>query len=101
MNKIFKEIISAPPVAGFPYKEKFCRHCEHEMSLMKVVHMEEMEHYKALYICENPLCKAYDFPARKAHAHVYYSSEVAFQNLELNRIMYQREEKGVDKIKTF
>lgn len=93
LDQFFQGNLLGKKIENFPYPEKFCRHCEREMSLERAIHMNELLDYKALYICKNPNCPAFDFPAHKAHAHVYYSTPDAFKNLELHRIMYQREEK--------
>lgn len=58
--------------------------------------MTEKEHFKALYICENPECPAYDEPAKKAYAYVYYSDVEAWQALELQRIWYSRDERKIN-----
>jgi len=45
-----------------------------------------------LFICMNDKCEAFDEPARKAYAKVYYSSEQAYDQLELHRIFYDRKQ---------
>lgn len=79
--------IAARVIEGFPYVDRHCPYCEQECSLTDAVHlMDTPEHYKALFICNNKKCGAYDEDARKAYARVYYSSQEAFDALELHRI---------------
>lgn len=81
----------AKKIDGFPYAERFCPFCERELTLEKAAHIaEEPMHYKALYLCHNPSCGAYDEDAGKAYARVYYSSQEAFEKLELTRLLYER-----------
>lgn len=71
----------------FPYPARFCRFCERELQLIDAIHLQdEMESYKALYICLHDDCGAYDEDAGQAYARVYYSSQRAFENLEQARI---------------
>ena len=88
-DDIFSHIIK-----DFPYVERFCPYCDLPCTLTDAVHLQATpEHYKALFICNNPQCGAYDEEARKAYARVYYSSEDAYHALELHRIYYERDSK--------
>ena len=49
---------------------------------MKAAHLEEQLQYKAVFFCLNKECGAYDEPARKCYALVYYSSPEAQRMLE-------------------
>ena len=82
-------------IDGFPYAIRHCSYCEREMTIAKVAHLtDEPEHYKALFYCLNPDCGAYDEPARKCYALVYYSSNLAQEKLYMQRIwMPKRENK--------
>lgn len=69
-------------IEGFPYKEQFCKFCEQQMNLVKVIHLSEEEmHYKAIYGCFNKKCLSYD-EAGKSYAKIYYSSWDAVAQLE-------------------
>jgi hypothetical protein len=62
-------------IKNFPYPERFCPFCDQPLKMVDAVHVQDQpETYKALYICLNDKCGAYDEPARKAYAMVYYSS---------------------------
>jgi len=75
-------------IDGFPYLIKSCRFCKQELLLIEAVHIQGQEEiYKTLYFCENDDCPAYDEPARKQYAKVYYSCEDAYERLETLRIM--------------
>jgi hypothetical protein len=72
---------------NFPYTKRHCPFCERELTLVEAIHIQETpEDYKALFICFNNQCGAYDEDARQAYARVYYSSERAFHMLEGYRI---------------
>lgn len=74
-------------IPAFPYAHRHCPYCEQECELVNAIHIqEEPENYKALFLCQNPHCGAYDEEARSQYARVYYSSEEAFRKLELHRI---------------
>lgn len=98
LKRFFRGDLIPHKIEGFPYPAKFCRYCERELELMEAIHMQEAEHFKALYICHNPECGAYDEPAKKAYAYVYYSDVEAWRNLELQRIWYSRDENKVGRI---
>jgi hypothetical protein len=81
-------------IPAFPYVQRFCPYCDQPCKLVDAIHIErEPEHYKALFLCENPFCGAYDEEARSQYARVYYSSEEAFRALELHRIWHDIKKK--------
>jgi hypothetical protein len=81
-------------IDGFPYAERYCPYCQRECTVVDAIHIqEEPEHYKALFICFNGNCGAYDEEARTAYARVYYSSDFAFRHLEEHRIYFNRGKK--------
>lgn len=74
-------------IEGFPYPERKCRFCSEYLRLDDAVHIYGAEEvYKALYFCEADKCPAYDEPAGKQYARVYYSCEEALKKLEPVRI---------------
>lgn len=76
-------------IKNFPYPERKCTYCNKACDLVDAIHVQKSpEMFKALYVCQNPRCDAYDEPAKKAYARVYYSSEDAYRQLELQRIYY-------------
>ena len=85
MNKIeeffFDEVLKQEMISGFPYPEMFCKVCDHHMSLARVAHMQDDPmHYKALFLCVNRKCDAYDV-GKKAYTKMYFSSELAYDKL--------------------
>jgi hypothetical protein len=77
----FDEVLKQEMIGGFPYPEMLCRVCGSEMRLARVAHMQENpEHYKALYLCVNDSCDAYDV-GKKAYTKMYFSSELAYEKL--------------------
>lgn len=77
-DTIFSRNLIETRYPNFPYAEKFCSYCNKQMTLVKSYHLvESPQDYKAIYICYNPSCEAYDEPAQRAYVKVYYSSEVA------------------------
>jgi hypothetical protein len=74
-------------IPAFPYAERFCPYCNQPCELVEAIHLQkEPEHYKALFLCQNPRCECYDEEAKSQYARVYYSSNEAFDKLELHRI---------------
>lgn len=74
-------------IPAFPYAQRHCPYCEQECELIDAIHIqEEPEHYKALFLCQNLFCGAYDEEAHCQYARVYYSSYEAFRKLESQRI---------------
>ena len=75
---------------NFPYPERFCPFCERELSLMEAIHIDgHLEDFKALYLCLNKDCGAYDEAAGQAYSRVYYSSNEAYASLENARIVVE------------
>ncbi len=76
-------------INGFPYVERVCEYCRRDMKMVSAIHLsEDPKEYKALFVCFNEQCKAYDEEAQMAYKRVYYSSERAYKMLELNRIWF-------------
>lgn len=97
LSQFFRGQLIGKIISGFPYPKKYCKYCNKECRLVDAIHMTESpEIYKALYICENDSCEAFDEPARKAYARVYYSSEEAYQKLEVHRIWHHQKQLPVD-----
>lgn len=78
-------------IEGFPYPERHCPYCEHELDLMQAVHMQDnLEQFKAVFMCFNQACGAYDEEGHQAYARIYYSSPFAEENLYEERIWIVR-----------
>ncbi len=93
LNQFFRGQLMGKVIPGFPYLDKHCTYCNKKLQLVDAIHVTESpEIYKALYICMNDRCEAFDEPARKAYAKVYYSSEEAYEKLEIHRIWYDRKQ---------
>jgi hypothetical protein len=91
LSSFFRGSLFGKIIVGFPYPEKQCTYCNKKCTLVDAIHVTESpEIFKALYICMNDKCDAFDEPARKAYAKVYYSSEEAYEKLELHRIWFDR-----------
>lgn len=70
-------------IKGFPYPTRFCPYCEEPTKVLRALHIQgEEEHYKAVMICDNPNCGAYDEEAKEAYVRVYYSTPYAHHMLE-------------------
>lgn len=96
LKTAFRGQLIGKRIKNFPYPEKRCRFCNKKCELVDAIHIAERpEEYKALFICMNNSCPCFDEEARAAYAKVYYSSDEAYQTLELNRIWYDR--KKLDK----
>lgn len=53
------------------------------MSLVKTLHLiDRPENYKAIFVCYNKSCQAFDEAAERAYVKVYYSSEIAARYLD-------------------
>jgi len=92
INDFFRGNLLGKKIEGFPYPEKYCAYCRNKLSLIDAVHiLSEPQSFKALFLCANPSCDAYDEPGRKAYAKIYYSSEHSYRVLEGHRISYDRE----------
>jgi len=89
ISTYFRGQLLGKPIPNFPYPEKMCRYCNKKCEMTDAIHVTESpEIYKALYICKNPRCDVFDEPARKAYAKVYYSSDEAYEGLEVHRIWH-------------
>lgn len=87
IRELFKNGLLAKKREFFPYPERHCPFCERELDLVEAIHLEhEPMHYKALFMCFNEECGAYEEEARQAYSRVYYSSQEAFDYLEGYRI---------------
>lgn len=87
IKEYFRNGLLSQKRKDFPYKELNCPFCERELTMVEAIHIEsELEHYKALYICFNPECGAYDEAARRAYAKIFYSSPEAYYSLDPYRI---------------
>lgn len=88
-EKYFPPELLSNVIPGFPYVTRHCRFCEQPCQLIKAVHLQgEPEHYKALFICQNPQCECYEEEPHMQYARVYYSSDQAFRALEMHRIYH-------------
>ena len=91
LNSFFRGDLIGSRIKEFPYPDRYCTYCNKKCDLVDAIHMAKSpENYKALFICKNDKCEAFDEPARSAYARVYYSSDEAFRALETNRIWYER-----------
>jgi len=85
--EIFNQGLLGRKIPHFPYTRRHCRYCEQELELVEAIHIEkEPEHYKGLYLCQNPKCGCFDEESKSQYVRVYYSSEQAFRKLEVHRI---------------
>lgn len=83
-ENLFSEYVPNRIIPGFPYVERYCPYCERLLKVYRAIHIQDMEeHYKAVLICDNPDCGAYDEETKEAYIRVYYSSEFAYKTLEL------------------
>lgn len=87
---VFRNGLLPKKRTNFPYAQRFCPFCEKELTLVEAIHIQEsLNDYKALFICFNKDCGAYDEEARQAYCRVYYSSNEAYQVLEQARIIVE------------
>ena len=97
LSEFFRGELIGRIIPNFPYPDKYCTYCNRKCQLVDAIHMvSDPASYKALYICKNDKCEAFDEPARKAYAKVYYSTQEAYDNLEIHRIWYNRKQLPVD-----
>lgn len=82
-------------IPGFPYPEKNCPYCQRKIDLVRAIHHDETLIYKAIFMCRNPNCEAYDETDKKAYVKVYYSCPEAIQIFETAFLPFKR--KDVDK----
>lgn len=94
-NKMMPGWVVGRIIKDFPYPERFCPYCERPLVLQKAAHIDlHEEFFKAVYYCLNESCEAYDEPARKCYALVYYSDKIAQRALEtIPIIMPERKRK--------
>jgi len=91
LSEYFRGKLIGKRIANFPYPEKFCTYCNKKCDLVDAIHVTaQPENYKALYICQNPRCDAFDDVAREAYAKVYYSSNESYAQLEMQRIYFDK-----------
>jgi hypothetical protein len=77
----FNEVLKQDIIDGFPYPEKECPICGSVLQLSRVAHvLDTPENFKALYVCLNDKCDAYDV-GKKAYVKVYFSSQEAYDKL--------------------
>jgi len=81
-DDIFMENQPHHVISGFPYVERYCKYCNNKLKIYRAMHIQDqLEHYKAVLICDNRDCEAYDEECREAYVRVYYSSQFAFDKL--------------------
>lgn len=82
-EKIMSTDLIEHRIPEFPYPEKSCIYCKKNMTLVKTLHFHEFPaNYKAIYVCYNKSCPAFDEPAERAYVKVYYSNEYAAKHLD-------------------
>lgn len=97
MNKdmedfFFDEVLKQETIPGFPYPEKECPICNNMLRLARVAHIvDRPEDYKALYLCVNDKCDAYDH-GKKAYTRMYFSSQYAYDKLAAHLMVLPRRE---------
>lgn len=91
----FQQGLLSKKIDFFPYPERFCPFCERTLECVDAIHISrEQEHYKALYMCMNDQCGAFDMEAKKAYARIYFSSEEAYRILQ-GKLIYTDKRKQV------
>jgi hypothetical protein len=82
-------------IDGFQYPKRYCPFCEHQCNVVNALHrLDHPEIFKAIFMCENPKCEAYDLEVKKCYVRVYYSSEEALQAFEAVFLRFERLEKS-------
>jgi hypothetical protein len=95
LEQVFSSGLMEHRIPGFPYPKKNCVYCNKDMTLVKTLHVVNMqEHYKAVYVCYNTSCEAFDEAAERAYVKVYYSSELAAQYLDRIMLHFYAPRKG-------
>jgi hypothetical protein len=94
-----KYLLDHDIIAGFPYKTFDCPACDRELQIVRVAHMQNKEHYKAIYVCEH-----WDCPIRKelrkdghmedSYVKLYFSSQKAYDNLSRLQMSFERNVNG-------
>ena len=81
-------------IDGFPYPMQYCPYCERDCILQAAFHViDEEHHFKAVYVCDNTNCGAFDEDAKSAYVKVYYSSQESYEKLEGTLLRVPRETK--------
>lgn len=97
MDWMNRETLAIPRrIEGFPYPERFCPYCDQPLMIENTCHLyDEPEHYKVLYQCRNDKCVfLLDNAYGRAYLRVYYSSEIAENNLWKMLLTYPRKGKN-------
>ena len=82
-------------IPGFPYPERYCPHCEQQLVIETSCHMfDNPEHFKVIYQCHNLNCIFLDNVTHRAYVRVYYSSDLAEENMYKMLLQYKRVEKN-------
>lgn len=83
-DQLFSNYMPNRIIPGFPYPVRYCPFCEAILKIYRAVHiMDQEENFKAVMICDNQECGSYDLEAKEAYCRVYYSSQFAYETLEL------------------
>jgi hypothetical protein len=84
-------------IPGYSYPERFCPYCERKVQVINAIHAEgDEEVYKAIMVCMNDECGAFDEPAKKAYLRVYYSCELAREMFEVVLLRFQDQRRKVE-----
>lgn len=76
----------------FPYPTRWCPFCERELAVWDAIHWnEEQLIYKALLVCENNTCPAYDSESEKQYVRVYYSCKEAMMLFDNFKFGFRQE----------
>lgn len=94
IDRDYMVTVMAKIIPGFPYPPRFCPFCQRQLEVINAIHKTgEEEIFKAIMICENPECGAFDEEAKKAYARVYYSCTEAQHIFEAVLLRARRIEK--------
>lgn len=81
-DELFMENEPHHVIDGFPYVKRECIYCASPMKIWRAMHIQDrLEDYKAVLVCDNPKCGAYDEECKEAYIRVYYSSQFAYDKL--------------------
>ena len=90
IKDFFRGNLLSNVIKGFPYPAKKCPFCKGELQVVEAIHIKGQEEvFKALFICFNEKCGAYNEEASKAYVKVYYSCPEAWDKLESQRIVVE------------
>lgn len=79
---------------GFPYPTRHCPFCNEDCSIINALHVTDTpEIFKAIFMCENTKCNAYDLLERQCYLRVYYSCDEALELFETVFLRFERIEK--------